>query len=64
LREGGSDIIYATGTALEVFASDGLCYAPFPVIPKPDALSVEVSATGSPVKFTSLRRDELGSVWK
>ncbi len=37
-------IIYTDRTAFEVFGSDGLTYVPMPVIPKPDARSIDTKA--------------------
>ncbi len=65
LRNGKQRLtIYTDRTATEVFASDGLTYVPLPVIPKPDALDVVVSVTGSPVNFSDLAVYNLQSVWK
>ena len=65
LRGGQQRItVLADRTAFEVFASDGLTYVPMPVIPKRDALDVEASVTGTPVKFSKLAAHELNSIWK
>ena len=65
LRGGKQRItIYVDRTVVEVFASDGLTYVPMPVIPKPDALGVEVTVTGAPVTFSKLTAYELKSMWK
>lgn len=65
LRQGKQQLIlYIDRTVIEVFASDGLTYVPLPVIPKPDALSVELSVTGAPVKFFQLTAHELRSIWE
>jgi sucrose-6-phosphate hydrolase SacC (GH32 family) len=65
LRDGKQRlIVYVDRTAVEVFASEGLTYVPFPVIPKPTALKVDVSVTGAPVKFLKLTAYELQSIWK
>jgi sucrose-6-phosphate hydrolase SacC (GH32 family)/predicted alpha-1,6-mannanase (GH76 family) len=65
LRDGKQRlIIYVDRTAVEVFASDGLAYVPLPVIPKPDAMGIEASVTGAPVKFSKLAAYELRSIWE
>jgi fructan beta-fructosidase len=65
LRQGKQQLIlYVDRTVIEVFASDGLTYVPLPVIPKPDALGIEVSVAGAPVKFFHLTAYELRSIWK
>jgi len=56
-------IIYADRTSLEIFASDGLLYAPMPVILKPQNQSVEVSVHGGLVKFNNLDAYQLKSIW-
>jgi len=56
-------VIYADRTAFEVYASDGFCYVPKPIIPKPDALGVEVSVTGGSATFDKLEAHELKSIW-
>ncbi len=64
LRDGKqSFIIYIDRTSLEIFASDGLTYAPLAVIPKQDALGMELSITGTPAKFSKLAAYELRSIW-
>jgi sucrose-6-phosphate hydrolase SacC (GH32 family) len=65
LRQGKQQLIlYVDRTVLEVFASDGLTYVPLPVIPKRDALGIELSVTGAPVKFFQLTTHELRSIWQ
>jgi fructan beta-fructosidase len=65
LRDGKQRlIIYLDRTALEVFASDGLTYLPLPVIPNPDARHVNLSVTGTPMKFSKLTAYELRSIWQ
>ena len=65
LRDGKQRlIIYVDRTAIEVFASNGLAYVPLPVIPKADALGIEASVTGAPVKFSKLAGYELRSIWE
>ena len=41
-----------------------LTYVSLPVIPKRDALGIELTVTGVPVKFSELATHELRSVWK
>ena len=65
LRNGKQNlIILVDRTNLTVWASDGLLYAPVPIIAKPENLSVEVSVKGGPVKFTTLDAFELKSIWE
>lgn len=64
LRNGKQQLtIFCDCNGLEVFASDGLTYAPMPVIPDANVLSVEVGVAGTPVKFNSLEVHELKSAW-
>ena len=64
LRNGKQNLmILVDRTNLTVWASDGLLYAPVPIIAKPENLSVEVSVKGGPVKFTTLDAFELKSIW-
>jgi fructan beta-fructosidase len=64
LREGKQRlIVYADRTALEVFASDGLVYVPFPFIPSAENRSLEVAVKSGEVKFSRLDVSELKSVW-
>ncbi len=55
--------IYCDRTGLEIFASDGLCYAPIPFIPKSGDQTVSLSSTGGEAKVVSLAVHELGSAW-
>ena len=65
LRNGKQNLmILVDRTNLTVWASDGLLYAPVPIIAKPENLSVEVSVKGGPVKFTTLDAFELKSIWE
>lgn len=54
--------IYCDRTGLEVFASDGLCYVPMPVIPRETERGFSVRASG-PVHFQSLDLHQLRSAW-
>ena len=64
LRGGRQRIIVLTDrTAFEVFASDGLTYVPMPVIPKADALGVDLSVAGAPVKFSQVEAHVLNTIW-
>jgi fructan beta-fructosidase len=56
--------IYCDRNGLEVFASDGLCYVPFPFIPKTDDLASSLKVSGGSVKFTKLNIHALKSTWK
>lgn len=56
--------IFADRTAFEVFALDGLVYAPVPVIPKAENKSVVFEVTAGAVKIDQLTVDELRSIWK
>ena len=49
--------------SFEVFASDGLCYVPMPVIAKAEETSVTMSATGGTAKVSSLEVSGLKSIW-
>jgi fructan beta-fructosidase len=65
LQDGHQDVtIYLDSTSIEVFAADGLVYAPMPVIPAADNRNVQVSVQGAPVKFSSLDVYELKSAWR
>jgi fructan beta-fructosidase len=57
-------IVYADRTGLEVFASEGLTYVPMPIAPNATNLTVQISITGDPVKFTLLDAHELRSAWQ
>ncbi len=56
-------IIFADRTALEVYASGGVCYVPFPVNLKAEEKSVEISVKGGEVKFLNLEEYGLKSIW-
>jgi sucrose-6-phosphate hydrolase SacC (GH32 family) len=65
LRDGRLDLhVFADRTAFEVFASDGLVFVPFPVIPKADATAVSFDVAAGKVRLERLAVDELGSIWK
>ena len=57
-------IIYVDRTAVEVFASDGLVYAPLPVIPNAENKAVVLTVAGSAARFSALDAFELKSSWK
>ncbi|MEI6870937.1 MAG: glycoside hydrolase family 32 protein [Verrucomicrobiota bacterium] len=64
LRNGRQNlIILMDRTNITVWASDGLAYAPVPVIAKPEAIGVEVSVKGGAVHFEKLAVHELKSIW-
>ena len=64
LRSGRQRIVaYVDRTAIEVFASDGLCYVPMPVIPAAERKSLELTATGGAARIVSLDVHELKSAW-
>lgn len=56
--------VFADRTAIEVFASGGLVYVPFPVIPKPDDKTVTFEVAVGKVRLERLIVDELNSIWK
>jgi fructan beta-fructosidase len=65
LRDGRLNLhVFADRTAFEVFASEGLVYVPFPVIPKPDAAAVEFDVAADQIRLDRLVVDELASIWK
>lgn len=55
-------IIYADRTSIEVFAADGLIYAPMPFTPKPEDVSIAVNAGSA--KFLALEAHQLHSIWE
>jgi fructan beta-fructosidase len=64
LRDGRQSLtILMDRTNITVWASNGLAYAPVPVIAKPEVLEVEVRVTGGAVRFESLAAHALKSVW-
>jgi sucrose-6-phosphate hydrolase SacC (GH32 family) len=56
-------IVFCDRASLEIFASDGLAYVPFPFIPKSQDHSLSLRTTGGGVHFTSLEIHELHSAW-
>jgi sucrose-6-phosphate hydrolase SacC (GH32 family) len=50
-------------TSLTLWADDGLTYAPFPVLAKPDDLSVNLSVAKGTANVASLEVHELRSIW-
>ncbi|MFO0810432.1 MAG: glycoside hydrolase family 32 protein [Gemmataceae bacterium] len=56
--------VFVDRTCVEVFASDGLCYVPLPVIPAADQHAVALSVRGGPARFGQLDVHELGSIWR
>lgn len=64
LRDGKQRlVVYTDRTALEVFASDGLAYLPFPVILDAGNTSVAVFTQSGLTKVTSLEVHTLKSIW-
>ena len=57
-------ILYADRTTLEVFANDGLVYAPMPVLPPANQVVPAVTVKGGAVKFDTLDAWRLKSAWK
>jgi fructan beta-fructosidase len=55
--------IFADRTSFEVFASDGLCYVPIPVIPAADNRKLSVASRNGSAKFERLDVHELKSIW-
>ncbi len=55
--------ILADRTSLEVFASDGLCFVPFPIVLNAKDLAVTVAVTVGEVRFDSIDVEELRSIW-
>ena len=56
--------LYADRTAFELFAFDGLVYAPIPIIPKMGSLDVTFTVQAGNVRIEKLTVDKLGSIWK
>ncbi len=56
-------IIYCDRTALEIYASDGLTYVPFPCQPNAKDLALSVHVRGGLVKFSTLTVYDLKSAW-
>ena len=65
LRDGKQRlIIYCDRAALEVYASDGLTYVPFPYQPPAGNLDLGVRVQGGNARFNALTVQELQSAWK
>jgi sucrose-6-phosphate hydrolase SacC (GH32 family) len=56
-------IVLADRNSYEVFASDGLTYVPFPIIPDDNNQTVTLSAEGGPAKITAFEIHQLKSIW-
>ena len=56
-------VVLADRTGYEIFASDGLTYVPFPVIPKADDRSVQLQSVGGAAKIIAAEVHELRSIW-
>jgi fructan beta-fructosidase len=64
LRAGKQQVtIFCDRTGLEVFASAGRTYVPFPFTPQGENRSLAVNVSGAPARFTSLVVHELRSAW-
>lgn len=64
LQDGRQSItVFTDRTAFEIFASNGQTYVPFPVIPKPDDLTISLSIEGDAIEFPHLIAYELTSIW-
>ncbi len=64
LRNGKQRLtIYCDRTGLEIFASDGLTYVPFPWQPQADNRSLSMQTKRGKVQLNSLRVYELKSAW-
>jgi fructan beta-fructosidase len=65
LRDGRLNLhLFADRTTFDFFASDGLVYVPFQVIPKPDATAVTFDVAADKVRLERLVVNELTSIWK
>jgi sucrose-6-phosphate hydrolase SacC (GH32 family) len=65
LRDGKQRItIYCDRTGVEVFASDGLCYVPMPLIVNSENRTVSVTASGGAATISSLEVHQLRSAWQ
>ncbi len=65
LRDGKQRLtIYCDRTGLEIFASDGLTYVPFPFAPKASDLALSIESRGGVTKFTALTVHEPRSAWE
>src|SRR5207253_7395155 len=56
-------IVLADRNCYEVFASDGLTYVPFPVIPKEEARGVRAWAKGGTAKIHSAEVNQMHGIW-
>ncbi|MCU1275232.1 MAG: hypothetical protein JWO48_2663, partial [Bryobacterales bacterium] len=56
-------IVLADRNCYEIFASDGLTYVPFPVIPKANELGVRAWVKGGTAKIHSLEVNQLRGIW-
>lgn len=56
-------ILIADRTMFTVWASDGLTYIPFPVIPQANAVGVNISVKGGVSEFRQLTAARLNSIW-
>jgi fructan beta-fructosidase len=64
LKDGKQDlIVYVDKTMLEVFACDGLIYAPLPWIPKASDVSIKITNKRGGSKMDSLEIYELETSW-
>ncbi len=64
LRDGRLRLtIYCDRTGIELFASDGLTYIPFPINHDPQKLDLQLTTTGGPVKIQTLEAYRLQSAW-
>ena len=64
MRDGRQNLtVLVDRNSLEVFASDGLTYVPWPTIPKPADKSVSLSVQGAPASVDSFEIHTLKSAW-
>lgn len=56
--------IYCDRTGLEIFASEGLCYVPWPVNIKAENQKISVESQGNTATVTKLDIYHLGSAWE
>jgi fructan beta-fructosidase len=56
--------LFLDRTAIELFAADGLVYAPVPIIPMAEDTSVTFQVLAGSVRVESVSVDELQSIWK
>jgi sucrose-6-phosphate hydrolase SacC (GH32 family) len=55
--------VFCDRTGLEVFAAEGLCYAPLPFQPQPDDRSLTLEVRGGAATIHALDVHELASIW-